>query len=187
MHLSMAGVTLSSFRWLQGKLLSKSPQGSLEVVKIKLIRLRILEQKNALIYFRVRWNTFGNPLYCRNKWNQIYPTSASVCSRRTCGPADTCKIKKQLFFFACQLWLRRPGLFTSALCVSSVGTNSALCCHIPELPPWMFTAAWKVFLHFVSFSLSLNIRKVFNHISSDPSCEVFSWQEKPLYLFSLWS
>lgn len=144
----MAGVTLSSFRWFQGKLLIKSPQGSLEVIKIRLIMLRILEQKNVPIYFRVRWNTFGNPLYCRHQWNQIYPTPASVCSRRTCGPADTCKIRKKLLFFAYQLLLTRLGHFTSALCVSSEGTNSALCCHIPELPPWMFYSSLKNFLMF---------------------------------------
>lgn len=145
----MAGVTLSSFGWLQSKRLSKSPQASLEVIKMKWIRLTILEQKKKVpISFRVRWSTSGNPLYCRNQCNQIYPTPACVCSRRTCGPADTWKIKKQLLFLTCQLLLTRFGNFTSALCVSSEGTNCALCCHIPELPPWMFYSSLKSFLMF---------------------------------------
>lgn len=149
MHLkSMAGVTLPRFRWSQGKLPSESHWAVLEVIEIKLIRLRVLEEKNVPIYFRVGWKTSGNPLYCRNQCNQIYPSPASVCSRRTCGPADTCKIKKQLLLFACQLLLTRLGRFTSALCVSSEGTKSVLYCHIPELPLWMFYSSLKSFLMF---------------------------------------
>lgn len=157
----MAGVTLSSFRWFQGKLLIKSPQGSLEVIKIRLIMLRILEQKNVPIYFRVRWNTFGNPLYCRHQWNQIYPTPASVCSRRTCGPADTCKIRKNSFSLPISsCW---QDLAISQVLFVSVLKVQILLCVATSLNslPGCFIAAWRIFLCFVSFSLPASTRKVF--------------------------
>lgn len=71
-----------------------------------------------------------------------------VCARRTRGPADICKLKKQPLLFACQLLLTRLGHFRSALGVSSEGTNSVLCCHIPELPLQMFYSSQKSFLMF---------------------------------------
>lgn len=109
---------------------------------------------------------------------------SSVSSRRTCEAADTYKMKKQLLLFGCQLFLKRPGNFRSPLCVSSEGTNSVLCCHIPQLPRWMFYSTLKSVLR---FSLLLCVdqyqKGIYSHQQSDPLREAPSWQEKPLHLF----
>lgn len=55
--------------------------------------------------------------------------------------------------------------FQKCFCVSSEGTTSVLHCHMPELSPWIFTAPWRAFLGFLSFSEGMNTRKIFRHIS----------------------